>query len=465
MQKAIWKNFIWNNLKKITDSKVATYRKGKYMNVFGTIYRYELKKILQKKIVWITVIIGFIITVVTIVSNLFGYHYVNGVKSDSHYESFLQDREYERALNGRKIDQTLLEEMKAAYDKVEALINSPSELNSTGDKWINGNGVVVGAATSEAQITDEQRVVIDNAYKTIAQPYKAIYNFARGMTDMTTNDISKWRADEQDLYAKRSAYLEELWRESNLSNDEKLFWKQKEAEQKRPVIFHYAGGYEILFHAELTIGLFIMFAAAICLASIFTEEHARKTDQLILCSTQGKARLYWVKLLAGITFIVVVSLAVFGLAFLLAFCVYGIDGFSAPVQLVYPRCSWVLSIGQAILIIYGLLLLLVIFFSLCVMILSELLHSNIATLAAATAFLIGGMIINIPVQYRVISQLWDSLPNTFYFTWNIFDLRLIKLFGHYFTAWQVIPVFYMVIGIAIIFVGKPIYQRFQISGR
>lgn len=434
------------------------------MSVFRTIYRYELKKILQKKLAWITIIIVFIIMAMTTVSNLFGYHYVNGVKSDSHYESFLQDREYERAFNGREINQTLLEEMKAAYDKVEELISSQSGIES-GNKWINGNGVVIGAATSEAQITDEQRVAIDNAYKTIAQPYKAIYNFVQDMTGMTTNDISKWRADEQDLYARRSAYLEELWRESYLSNDEKIFWKQKEAEQKRPVIFHYAGGYEILFSAELTIGLFIMFAAAICLASVFTEEHARKTDQLILCSTQGKTHLYWAKLLAGITFIAGVSLAMFGVAFLLAFCVYGIEGFSAPVQLVYPRCSWALSIGQAVLMIYGLLLLLVIFFSLCVMILSELLHSNIATLATATAFLIGGMIINIPDQYRVISQLWGSLPNTFYFTWNIFDLRLIKLFGHYFTAWQIVPVFYIVIGAAIIFVGKPIYQRFQISGR
>lgn len=430
------------------------------MSVFGTVYQYELKKILQKKIVWITIIIGFIITAMTTVSNLFGYHYVNGVKSDSHYESFLQDRNYERAFNGREINQTLLEEMKVAYDKVEALINVEAD-----DKWINGNGAVIGAATSEAQITDEQRVAIDNAYKTIAQPYKAIYNFARDYTGMTTNDISKWRADEQDLYAKRSAYLEKLWRESYLSKDEKIFWKQKEAEQKHPVIFHYAGGYEILFDAELTIGLFIMFAAAICLASVFTEEHARKTDQLILCSTQGKTRLYWAKLLAGITFIADMSLAIFGLAFLLVVCVYGIEGFSAPVQLVYPRCSWALSIGQAVLMMYGLLLFLVLFFSLCVMILSELLHSNIATLATATAFLISGMIINIPEQYRMISKLWNSLPNTFYFTWNIFDMRLIKLFGHYFTAWQVVPVFYIVIGAVIIFVGKPIYQRFQISGR
>lgn len=441
MQKGIWNSFIWNNLNK---AKARICGKEKYMGVFRTIYQYELKKILQKKIVWITIIIGFAITAMTTVSNLFGYHYVNGVKSDSHYESFLQDREYERTFNGREIGQPLLEEMKAAYGKVEALGN--------------GNG-------GESQITDEQRVAIDNAYKTIAQPYKAIYNFAQDYTGMTANDISKWRADEQDLYARRSAYLEELWRESYLSNDEKVFWKQKEAEQKHPVIFRYAGGYEILFYAELTIGLFIMFAAAICLASVFTEEHARKTDQLVLCSTQGKTRLYWAKLLAGISFIAIMSLAVFGLAFLLAFCVYGIDGFSAPVQLVYPRCSWALSIGQAVLMIYGLLLILTIFFSLCVMILSELLHSNIATLAAATAFLISGMVINIPAQYRAVSKLWDSLPNTFYFTWNIFDMRLIKLFGHYFTAWQIVPVFYMVIGVAVIFVGKPVYQRFQISGR
>ena len=47
-----------------------------------------------------------------------GSHYVDNEKADSKYHIFLADREYNRQLSGREIDQALLEEMSDAYDRI-----------------------------------------------------------------------------------------------------------------------------------------------------------------------------------------------------------------------------------------------------------------------------------------------------------------------------------------------------------
>ena len=99
------------------------------------------------------------------------------------------------------------------------------------------------------------------------------------------------------------------------------------------------------------------------------------------------------------------------------------------------------------------------------MILSEFLHSNIATLAVSTGLLIMAMFVVVPEQYRLLAQIWDWLPWCFLTPWNVFGKYTIFIFGHYFTSWQAVPIIYLIASIIIATIGKPIYQRFQVSGR
>ena len=133
--------------------------------------------------------------------------------------------------------------------------------------------------------------------------------------------------------------------------------------------------------------------------------------------------------------------------------------------MVFAQYSYPLTAGQAILIIYGCVLVTTVIFSVFVMLLSEMLHSNIATLAITSGMLMLSMICTIPAQYRVAAQIWAWFPSSFLTPWNILDVRLVSVFGHYFTAWQAVPVIYIIISIIIAAIGKPIYQHFQVSGR
>lgn len=402
------------------------------MNNLGVLYCYELKKLLKRKIVWITLVVCLTGTCIFTISGVTGSYYAGNKVIDTNYNMFLTDRAYEMALDGRKIDQSLLEEMSEAYSMVPSNVEKYSQ-------------------------TEE--------YQKYARPYSAIFNFVGSTTHMTPSDIMQWLPNENDLYAKRQNMLESNWQSENLSDGEKTFWLQKEAQLKTPYIYQITESYSILFRGITTLGILVLLSIAVCLAGVFADEHTKRTDQLILCSTHGKSIAYWAKILAGISYAMSISLILSIIAFGLTFAVYGTNGFTAMFQLIFAVYSYPLTVGQAVLILYGCMLVTTIIFSVFVMLLSEMLHSSIATLAITSGTLILSMICSIPPQYRVLAQIWDWLPNAFLTPWNIFDVRLFPVFGGYLTAWQVVPIIYLLVSVGIVMVGKSIYQRYQVSGR
>ena len=78
------------------------------MNIFLTLYHYELKKIIQRKLVWVSLFICLGCIVMAKAGNLSGNYYVDGEVVDTHYHMFQVDSAYRRALSGRVVAQELL---------------------------------------------------------------------------------------------------------------------------------------------------------------------------------------------------------------------------------------------------------------------------------------------------------------------------------------------------------------------
>lgn len=402
------------------------------MNNFGVLYRYELKKIWKRKIVYATLAICFITTAILLIGEFIGSYSIDNEKVDTKYHMFLTDRSYRKMLNGKEISQSLLEETIKAYGMIPA----------TAEKY---------SSTEE--------------YQTYARPYSAIFNFVRDTTQMTFSEIIQWTPGLDDLYARRQSMLEKQWISKNLSEGEKAFWQQKEAAIHTPFVYQITDSSDILFRSVTTIGLFVLMAVSIGLSELFSEEHTNRTDQLILCSKHGKGMAYQAKIFAGISFAIGTSLSLSAFAAVLSVCIYGTDGFNAMFQLIFAQYSYPLTACQAVLILYGCIIITSVMFSMVVMLLSEILHSNIATLAITFGMLILSMMCSIPSQYRVLAQIWDWLPSGFLTPWNIFDIRPVSAFGHYLTAWQAVPLIYIFASMIIATIGKPIYRHFQVSGR
>lgn len=382
--------------------------------------------------------ISFLLCILTIifsfVAPFLGDYYVDGKFIDTNYNMYQTDKRYAESLSGREINQSLLEETITAYRKIP---------ETPGLHYIS---------------TEE--------YQQYARPYSEIFSFIRKTTGMQTSEIMRsWQPSEEDLYAKRQTWLTSLWEDSRLSEGEQDFWRRREAQIKTPFIYEAHEGYSILISCYQTVGLFALLLIAICLSGIFSDEHTRKTDQIILCSPLGKTMLYRAKIAAGISFAMVCTLLFSVFTFVPALCIYGAEGFPAAFQLILADNSDPVTCGQAILIAYGNMMATAVITSVFVMVLSELLHSNIATLAVFIVLIISAMIFNVPEQYRVLSQIWTWLPWCFLTPWNVFGQYTVSIFGHYLTPWQAAPMIYLALCVMIAAIGKPVYQRYQVSGR
>ena len=403
------------------------------MKNLQTLYRFELKKILSRKIVWVTIVPMLILTGLTVCGQLLGGYYVEGKKLDTTYGVFLKSREAERALTGRVIDQQLLNEMWDAYGKIPAV----RDIHYTG--------------------TEE--------YWEYAFPYSAIFNFVRTAANMNNADAMAWKADEAELYSMREALLESSWDSFYLTEGEKEYWRSQEVSVEKPMEYAYKDGWLMLLYGVYTIGLIAQLTIAVCLSNVFTVEQTRKTDQLIFCSRYGKGTLYLAKMLAGISFSAGVSLLYTIAAFALTMAVYGSDGFSSAIQLIYAEYSAPLSIGGVVLISYGLMLAASVLTGVFTMVLSEILRNGTGTLAVIGGITILSMYVLIPAQYRVLAQIWNYLPCVFVYIQNILNCRLIPFFGTYLTNIQFVPILYIATGGILSVAGFKIYQRYQVSAR
>jgi len=397
-----------------------------------TLFFYELKKIIKRKIIWICMLCGVILLVFSVVVPLIGDYVVNGERVGSNYEEFQKNVAYQKGLDGRIIDEILLTEMQKAYKKVAL---------------------------------NDRKYSLTEEYQTYARPYSAIFNYVRETTGLSSEGVINLEASANTLKKMRLELREIRWEEYYLSEVEKEYWRVAEEEIENPIVFQYAEGYSVLLNMAYTVGILTVFMIAMCMAGVFPEEHVRKTDQQILSSRYGRKNVYWAKMYAG-TFVSFSLAFVFVLiTFVTVFCLYGMEGFDAAFQMIYVGSSSPISVGQAVLIIYGIVLCAGTFIGVLVMTLSENLHSGVGTLSVAIGLIVLPMMISVPEEYRLLAQLWSYLPSDIVAVWSCFSPRTVVLFGKVLQGWQVAPILYVGIGVVLSIVTERVFVKYQVSGR
>lgn len=407
------------------------------MKNLGILYKFELGKILRRRTSWITIIITLLLVLGTLGLDSLGGYFVNGVQVDTNFHMNQIFKADQMKLDGRAIDQALLEEMREGYGRI------PKEAI---------NGAVPYIGTKE--------------YQTYARPYSAIFNFVRSAGNMNTSEVMVWKADEQELYQRRQQAVEKDWEGYLLAEEEKEFWKEQEEKLKWPVTFRFKEGYWHLLDGTYTIGLLILIAVNICLAGVFADEQSRKMDQLILSSKYGKTPVYLAKILAGVSFAAGFSFLVLLLSLLEIRFLYGLEGFSADFRLIMPGYSYPLNVGESVIVTWGLVIVVAIFIGVFAMFLSELFHNSLGTLALTLGLIILCMFVStVPEHYRVLSQIWSYLPVNAMAVWNIFDCRTVPILGKTLVYWQAAPILYLILGGVLAVIGKGRYDKCQVSGR
>ena len=219
------------------------------MNHFGILVKYEWKKLLQKKLVRIAILVVIFLQVFMNLSFLMQYY--TSYRSDedgnviqtggwSGYEKLMDDKEDAKALEGRKVDDAMLEEMRQFYAEY-----------SPRDK------------------------------------YAEIHSMVRAMSGEESRDFTG-----EELYGVWKDNMKTSFKSQLLSEGEMAYWEKKMENIETPFTYHYAMAWETILNNQCVgTGMLLVMLLAVCLSGIFAEESRLKTSNLILCAKNATAKI------------------------------------------------------------------------------------------------------------------------------------------------------------------------------
>lgn len=397
------------------------------MRTFGTLFHYECRKLFRRKLTWACLGVMLVMSLLTgCMAGRSSNYYYNGIEIKGAQMQEITMRS-KQALAGRPIDDALLREV----------------LEST----------AITADTVPDNRADLELFLEENL------GYSALYAWAERILGEVPENLT---ADQ--FYEARRAYQEDDWEKSGLSEGEKAWWRQQEAQVEKPFVYDCTTPWSNLCNIIYSINIMGMLLLAVCLPGIFSEEHTRRMDQLNLAAPLGR-KLYGAKLLLGMLF----GFGAFALFLLCAavpaIMTTGTQGVQAAIQLLIPKYAMNLTMGEAVLIMAGLLLASALLNSLFAMAAAEVLHSGIAATALLTAIVLLGDLIRVPYSVRWLEELVSYLPGQLVTPGEAFDIRLFPWFGGYLTPWQAGPVLWLLAAALLALLGRRVYTHWQIGGR
>ena len=374
------------------------------MNNFWTLVRFELKKILSRKITWIA--FGIVFTVML----FFGFyraivsHEVDGMRITAHEEEMQAKAEIKK-IAGRQVNDELVADMLSAVGTDAFASYEVLYKELVGD--LCGN----------------------------VKDYKSLTDAKVALGVPAEDDI---------IYTMRQRGLEKSFDGQKLSEGEKAYWLEKLEQSEFPWTYEYYKGPDFAWVAAYTAIVLIALMIAVSLANLFADEHQKKTDQLVLCSRNGKKVLYRAKITAGMLFTVVSSGLVLFVTAVPQLIMFGTDGLHAPIQLMAPKSLIQMTFGQMIIYTYVISIIASMLYAAITMCCSELFrNSTVAVMALITVLVLVPMIVMVPYEYRVLSQIFDLNPINVIAIWSATDYRLVPFFGTYLNVYQVAPVLYV----------------------
>ena len=220
------------------------------MNNLFALYGYELKKLAQKKLVWVSLLVCMAAIAFGVLFPLTGTYYANGEAISTNYEQHLIDQAHRKALSGKPIDQSLLEQTLAAYKDL------PIETN----------------------------YVFTEEYQTYARAYSEIFRLIQAWTGMGKGAAVQWVPDEEALYDAMMEGFEVSAINNHLTEAEIAYWQGQAAALTTPMVYQFHEAYRIILENFLIVGFMMLLFSAIALSGSFPDEQTHRTDQLLLCT-------------------------------------------------------------------------------------------------------------------------------------------------------------------------------------
>lgn len=394
------------------------------MKNFGTLYHYELKKLLERKLSWALVLLLSVACVFLTVraSTNGGVVYPDLLDEDGSpvVITGAEVREQKRnkaasKLNGRVMDDAFFQEM----------------LESVPDF------VRRGASSAEEFFKIDWYFVAEDA--TWSHPYSLVEGLLR---DTGTVTAETFYAAQQE---QTRSYLDH-YAEDSLSEGEKEYWREKEVQMEKPFVYRYPWpGTDPLIDFFYTLLSLLPIAAAVCVCSIFSEDRRTRTDALVFSARESRFPLYLAKALAGAAMSVLAGVVIMGTTIAAHLAVWGWKGLDAALQMWQPGVPRPVTVGEMLV---PMLLLLVLYTLVCggvTMLASALTRSAIVGLIAPV------LLAQAIDQYHPLPYGWKGyLPDKLMGWDGPINIQLVNIFGAYLDNFQFGTLLYFGIAAALL---------------
>ena len=377
--------------------------------MFGTLYRYELKKILTRPYVLLFLVLMLGVTIFLNVKPLLAQEEVAYAEEDgtlvfdtvSRYEAIQLERRFSKEDAGCLLDNEAALEMR--------------ELNRSYQE----------SATVPTFILLNRFLVQDGIAITYFNPL--------------------WDGTDQmaDLTYKAIAYTqEEEYQNQRLTQEEINYWKEERAGITTPYTLDYAKGYSGILSMAQWLNLMVLPFVFVCLCGSFSDDHVYKTWPILTSSKHGRKSLVLARLVAGETLAGGALLLLFAVTAAIQFFVHGAQGAGVPIQLLEVEnlrpgfgetrlcaSSRVMTAGQGVLVTVGVSLLILLFAGALAMLLSKLFRRAIPALALPLGLMLLSLMFGPSYYSRMQVQVWSYVPTYRITEEFLLDERLVSLGG------------------------------------
>lgn len=367
------------------------------MNNFWSLTGYELRKILKRKSSMIAMLIFFVIALYTVISPI-SYSYS---KTDINFAKNLSDRILDSAL---------------IFEAVEAYQTVPTDASIT------------------SYDTEE--------YQQNAKPYGAIIAaISPAYFDERSGSISEIQnIDTQHFYEYRNKLVAQHIDISPVDEKTKNYLLEENAKLETPFTFQYADGYMYFLGYVLIIGVLSFFLTSFLISPIFAGEYGR-TDDILLSSKNGKKSLIFAKIFSSF----LITIGVFSLICLTIYfgCMflYGFDGSSGVIQLLFMECPYPLTILQTVFYAIIGVLSISIFSTAFNLLLSSKLKSSLVIMGIMFCLGIGTQMLGVPKEAGILYKIYLLMPGNSITYWELIDTICYRIGDFILPPYLFIPIF------------------------
>ncbi len=403
------------------------------MKNFGLIYQYEMKKIIGRKHCMAAFLLLLVMTL------LINFYSVVEFSVGHRGESLVKINEYGR----ETLDYGAL-------------------LHGIPIRYVDGNGQVVEEKVgpfqylrmkrefamewSEAPLDNEliremQEFIkkydyTDEAGRSYGWSFQNYYWVYKTIVQFGLNPEAEGFSEEQ-IRDEMEKSWEEHSEAAALTEKERTYWSEH-ARVEYPLKIAYLPAYQQMIENARWIHILLTFYVIFILCDSCSLERTRKLRQMVLATQKGTRKAVGARLCAGMTVAMFSAIVLYVLSSVIQFGLFGTDRFHTPVQQI-DGLHWsrlIISAGEAMFLVYGTNLLLIVMMGAITMLLSELFQNAIVAITIPVGSLIYSLLFERPMFYedRLLAQVWRYFPLQRIDMDLLYDERFVSIGKHLFTA-------------------------------